>query len=349
MRAILLTLVLTGSAAAQTLTVLTHSSFAISEAVVEAFTEETGIAVEFLQGGDAGEVVNRAILTRARPLADVLFGVDNSLLARAVREGVFEPYLSPSLDRVPEALRFDPDGFVTPIDVGYVNFNLDRGYFEAAGLEPPSDLVQLVEPAYQGLTVVENPATSSPGLAFMLTTIGRFGEGDDYDWLDFWADLRDNDVRVSDGWTEAYYGSFSRYGGDRPVVLSYATSPAAEVLFSETPLEEAPTTNLACAGCAYRQIEAAGILAGTSKRDEAEAFIDFMLSESFQADIPLNMFVYPAVEGVPLPEAFERFAQVPVGEQVIELAPEAVEDGQRRWLEQWTRVVLQGRDPDEVR
>lgn len=347
---ILLTLLLLAeSATAQRLKVLTHDSFAVPEAVVEAFTAQTGIEVEFLSGGDAGEAVNRAILTRARPLADVLFGVDNSLIARAIREGVFEPYLSPALAGVPEALRFDPSGSVTPVDVGYVNFNLDRAFFETSSLEPPTDLTDLTKPAFRGLTAVENPATSSPGLAFLLATVVRFGEGGSYDWLDFWADLRANDVHVSAGWTEAYYGAFSRYGGDRPVVLSYATSPAAEVIFSESPLNQAPTTNLFCLACAYRQIEAVGILAGTERRAEAEAFIDFMLSPTFQASIPLNMFVYPAVANIELPEAFDLFAPIPQGTEVAELPPETVEAHQQRWLEQWTKVVMQGRDPSEVR
>ena len=337
------------SALGQKLTVLTHDSFALSEAVVQQFTDETGIEVEFLPAGDAGEVVNRAILTKARPLADVLYGIDNSLLARAVSEHIFEPYKSSALANVDPRYRFDPDGYVTPIDVGFVNFNFDKVYFEAQQLALPSSLEDLTKPAYKGLTVVENPATSSPGLAFMLTTIDHFGLTGEYTWLEYWADLKKNDVQVSSGWEDAYYTAFSRYGGDRASVLSYASSPAAEVMFAEAPLSEAPTVNLFCEMCVYQQIEAAGILKGTKNRAAAEKFIDFLLSEAVQKDIPANMFVYPVVTDTPLPAEFVSYSQIPNPNEIAELPSEQVEANLKTWLSQWTAVVEQNRAPEDVR
>lgn len=335
-----------------TLTVLTHSSFDVSEEVVARFTEETGIRVAFVEGGDAGETLNRALLTQGNPLADLLFGVDNNLIARAQAADLFEPYESPRLERVPERYRFDETGAVTPVTVGFVNFNLDLAWFEEEGLALPGDITELADELYRGLTVVANPATSSPGLAFMLATLDRFGEGGEGDWLEFWAALRDNDLLVTSGWSEAYYTAFSRYGGDRPVVLSYATSPAAEVFFADgaaSEADEAPTGNLFCEACVYRQVEGVGILRGTRNREAAEAFVDFMLSESFQEDIPLTMFVYPASEEAALPEVFERFAERPAEEEVATVAPAELEAELERWLDLWTAVVLQGRDPADVR
>jgi thiamine transport system substrate-binding protein len=337
-------ILLAGVSLAQTVTVLTHSSFNISEEVIAEFTRETGIRVEFLEGGDAGETVNRAILTRERPLADLLFGVDNSLIARALEAELFEPYLSPALEVVPEAYLFDSEGYVTPIDVGFVNFNYDRAYFEAHDLAPPQDLTDLTREAYRGLTVVSNPATSSPGLAFMLATIARFGEEGEYSWLRFWRDLRDNDLAVADGWSAAYYTFFSRYGGDRPIVLSYASSPAAEVYFAGEELDEAPTANLFCDKCVYRQIEAVGILRGTQQREAAERLIDFMLSRRFQEDIPLNMWVYPVSREAALPEVF-AFAELPEEAHVAEIPSRDIETHLPRWLSEWTRVVEQGQEP----
>ena len=329
---------------AQTLTVLTHGSFSLSEEVVASFTEETGIEVEFVEGGDAGETVNRAILTKNNPLADVLYGVDNNLIARAADEGIFEPYRSSRLDAVPDEYLFAED-LVTPIDVGYVNFNYDKAYFAENDVAVPETLEQLTEEAYRGLTIVQNPASSSPGLAFMLATIVKFGDG----WLDYWADLRDNDVQITDGWEGAYYTSFTQYGGDRPIVLSYATSPAAEVVFAEENLDDAPTGNLFCEACVYRQIEAAGILAGTDNVEAARSFIDFMLSAQVQEDIPLNMYVYPVLEDATLPDVFEQYAQTPTPEQVATLPSQEVEANLSDWLDSWTQVVQQGREPDEVR
>lgn len=340
---------LAGAAAAQPLTVLVHDSFAIGEDVLATFTERTGIEVDILPAGDAGAVVNRAILTQANPIADVLYGIDNSLLGRAADADLFVPYQSPRLDQVPDAFEFDPEFRVTPVDVGYVNFNWDRAWFEDADVAPPTDFADLTTPAYRGLTVVTDPSSSSPGLALVLATIAKYGEGGDYDWLDWWADLRDNELFVVSGWSDAYYTTFTRYGGDRPIVLSYATSPAAEVIFADEPLDDAPTANLFCASCVWRQIEAVGILNGTDRLEDAEAFVDFMLSETFQADIAPNMFVYPAVEGIAVPPEFERFAPVPTEEQVATLPTDAIFEHQQRWLEQWTQVVRQGRSPSAVR
>jgi len=342
-------LLLPCAAMAETITVLTHSSFSVSKDVIQAFTASTGIDVKFVQGGDAGEVVNRAILTKDRPIADVLYGVDNSLLVRAKNAGIFEPYLSPRLADVEPAYRFDPDHMVTPIDVGYVNLVADRAALRAAGVPIPSRLSDLAEPAYKNMLVVENPATSSPGLDFMLTTVAHFGRGHPGDWLDYWAELRDNGVEVTSGWDEAYNSAFSRYGGDRPIVVSYSTDPAAEVIFAKTKLTESPVESILCDGCVYRQIEAAGILKGTRHRRAAEAFIDFMLSKRFQEDMPLNMFVYPVVEGASVPQAFTQYSPVPGGAQVADLSPAAIAAGERHWIEQWTAVVQQGRAPSAVR
>lgn len=346
-------------AAAQRITVLTHSSFSLPTEVVEEFTRTTGIEVVFLSAGDAGEVVNRAILTRANPIGDLLFGVDDNLLERARHEQIFEPYRSPALEGVPPEYRFAEDDLVTPVDVGWVIPNVDVAWFQERGLALPTALEQLADPEYADLLVVQNAATSSPGLAFLLATVARFGDEEagvaaaapygGGDWLDFWAALRDNGVEVSDGWTDAYYTLFSHYGGTRPVVVSYLTSPAAEVIFAAGPLAAPPTANLECQGCAYRQIEAIGVLRGTQQREAAQAFVDFMLSPSVQEAIPLEMFVHPAVAGAELPAEFVQFAQVAPGVTAPQVPADVVQANQQRWLTEWTAVVLQGRTPAEAR
>jgi thiamine transport system substrate-binding protein len=337
-----------GLAWAQPTTLLTHDSFALPEERVAVFESASGVELRVLSGGDAGEIVNRALLTRGRPIADALFGIDDALIAREGARALFEPYLAAGIEAVPDELRFAGET-VTPVTVGFVTFNYDLEGLAARGLPEPRDLTDLVAPTFAGATVVPDPATSSPGLAFLLTTVARFGEGGGYDWLDFWADLRDADVRVVSGWSDAYYTAFSRYGGDRPIVLSYATSPAAEVMFAEQALDEAPTRNLLCDRCAWRQIEAAGVLAGAEDPDGARAVVDFLLSPETQAAVPISMFVYPAREDVALPIEFERFAPRPTAEQTAALPAETIEANQARWLQQWTEVVRQGRSPDEVR
>lgn len=325
-------------ATAQRVVLMTHDSFAVSRDVLEAFTAETGITVELLSAGDAGAALNRAALTRARPLADVLFGVDEGLLARARAADVFEPYTSPALVDVDPAYRAIGNGLVTPVDAGFVTFNLDRGWFEATGTPWPTSLADLTDPRYGALTVVTDPATSSPGLTLLLGTIGAWGEEAAFDW---WAALRDAGVAVRAGWSDAYYGDFTRYGGDRPIVLSYASSPAAEVMFAEGPVDPAapPTVNLTCPACSVRQVETAGILAGTPRRAETERLIDFLLSEAFQADVPGTMFVYPVRLGTPLPDAFAAYARVPEPDELMPLPAQldgATVDG---WIARWTQVV----------
>jgi thiamine transport system substrate-binding protein len=325
----------TGTGEGVTITLVTHDSFDISEDVLAAFTEESGITVRLLPSGDAGSMVNQAILTKGSPQGDVLFGIDSTFLSRALDEDLFLAYESPALEGVDDSLVLDPEHRVTPVDTGDVCLNYDKAGLEDAGLEPPRALTDLTEPAYAGTLVVENPATSSPGLAFLLATIDEFGEDG---WQDYWRDLVANDVEVTAGWEEAYYGSFSGAAGspgDRPLVVSYASSPPAEVIFAEEPLDEAPT-GVVVESC-YRQIEFVGILAGTEHEEEARQLVDFMLSPTFQEDIPLNMFVYPVTD-VELPAEFvEHGAQ---SDDPYLLDADVVAENRDAWIEEWTEIVL---------
>jgi thiamine transport system substrate-binding protein len=324
--------------AAESVTLITHDSFALSDAVLASFQAQTGTALQVLRAGDAGSMVNQAILTRDNPLADVLFGVDNTFLSRALDAGIFEPYEAAGLDQVPEALRLDPERRVTPIDYGDVCLNLDLEAFAEGGLPRPERLEDLLRPELRGRTVVENPATSSPGLAFMLATIARFGEQGEYTWRTYWSDLRANDVLVTAGWEDAYYGRFSGGSGegDRPIVVSYASSPVAEVVYASPPPTTAPTAVM-LDGC-FRQIEFAGVLAGARAPGAARAVVDFLLSPAVQEDIPLTMFVYPASSAAQLPEAFTQFTQVPAEPGTLD--PALIGANRDRWIEEWTDTVL---------
>jgi thiamine transport system substrate-binding protein len=319
------------------LVLLTHDAFAVSDGILEQFEARNSVDVQILMGGDAGEMVNKAILTADAPLADVLFGVDNTFLSRAVEAGIFDAYAAPGLADVPPELAQETGGLVTPVDYGDVCLNYDKSAF-GGDVPPPASLKQLTQPAYRGMLVVENPATSSPGLAFLLATIDVFGETGNYTWQNYWADLRANDVRVDDDWETAYYSSFSGGSGegDRPVVVSYATSPVAEVVFADPPVASAPT-GVVVEGC-FRQVEYAGVLHGTKNPQLARAFIDFMLSPEFQSDIPLNMFVFPANRNAVVPDVFvDNAAVVP---DPANMDADAIAANRDRWVQEWTDVVL---------
>ena len=319
-----------------TLRMMTHDSFDIAAETMARFTEETGIAVEVFKAGDAGAMVNQAALAAADPLADVIFGVDNTFLSRAISNDIFIPYESPVLAEISDDLKLDPQNRALPVDFGDVCLNYDRKWFAANSLEPPQSLDDLIDPAYAGLTVVENAATSSPGLAFLLATIDTYGE-DGY--LDYWQKLVTNDVLVTDGWEDAYYGAFSASSeGNRPIVVSYASSPPAEVFFAETELEVAPTAAVISDGSCFRQVEFAGILKGTEHEEEARQLVDFLLSRPFQEDIPLHMFVYPANENAQLPAVFLDHSQVP--ENPASISPEEIAAKREAWVQAWTETVI---------
>jgi thiamine transport system substrate-binding protein len=318
-----------------TLTVMTHSSFAASEGVIKSFEAANNVKVAFVQSGDAGETLNKAILSKDAPIADVLFGVDNTFLSRALEAGIFDSYASSLLNDVPAEFKLDSSNQVTPIDFGDVCINYDKGYFAEKGLTVPQSLEDLRNPEYKDLLVMENPATSSTGLAFLLATRAHFGD----DYLSYWKDLRENGVVVVDGWETAYYTNFSGSSGHgaQPMVVSYGSSPAAEVVFAETPLDDAPTASIIGPDTCFRQIEFAGILKGTSNRDLAEKFIDFMLSVEFQNDMPLQMFVYPVSQKAILPEAFVKYSQAP--SQPATLSPSEIAANRDAWIEAWTEAM----------
>ena len=322
-----------GADAPRTVTLLTHDSFDVSEEVLAAFEAEQGLEVRVVPLGDAGAALNAVALTADDPGGDVLFGVDSTFLTRALEAEVFLPHVAADLGAV-DASFLPPDDRVTPVDFGDVCVNADLAWFADRGLAVPRTLEDLADPAYRGLLVVQNPATSSPGLAFLLGTIERLGEEAAFR---YWAELRANDVLVTDGWTDAYYGAFTHAGGgDRPLVVSYASSPPAEVLFAEEPLDAAPTDVLL--DTCHRQVEYAGVLRGAADVGAARALVDALLSPTFQADLPLTMFVFPVRGDVALPEVFAAHAVLP--DAPVAMEPARIDAGREAWIERFDAVVL---------
>jgi thiamine transport system substrate-binding protein len=320
----------------QTLTVMTHDSFAVSKAVLKSFEAANNATIVFLPSGDAGSMLNKAILTKDAPLADVMFGVDNTFLSRALEADIYEPYASPEMQNIPAGFLLDPSSRALPVDYGDVCINYDKKYFADNKLSVPLSLEDLTEPEYQGLLVVENPATSSTGLAFLFATVVHYGDS----FTGYWSALRDNGVVVVDSWETAYYTNFSASSGrgPQPMVVSYGTSPAAEVVYADPPVDDSPTASILGPDTCFRQIEFVGILKETQNRALAEKFIDFMLGKEFQEDVPLQMFVYPVNPDAALPEAITKYAQAP--DQVASLPPDVIAANRDEWIRAWTDVVL---------
>ena len=319
-----------------TLTLLAHESFTPSEAIFDAFTEQTGIVVEIVRAGDAGELVTKAALTAGNPEGDVLWGVDNTLLSRALEAEVFVPYETANTQYMNESVLEDIPGYeVTPVDIGDVCINYDIAWFAEQNIAPPLTLDALTNKNYANRLVVPSPLSSSPGLAFLMATVAEYGEDG---WQEYWQSLRDNGVLVVDGWTEAYYTEFSGSSGkgDRPLVVSYSSSPPAEVLFANPPITEAVTAvaSLTC----FEQIEYAGILRGSKHVEEAKLLIDYLTDLAFQNDLPLTQFVFPVHSGATLPDAFTQFALRP--ENPLRLAADVIANNRTAWLDEWSSIVL---------
>ncbi|MBV2353509.1 thiamine ABC transporter substrate-binding protein [Streptomyces sp. J2-1] len=324
----------------KTVTLVSHDSWAVSKNVLQDFEKRSGYKVRVLEDGDAGQAVNKAILTKDNPQGDVLFGVDNTLLSRALDNGLFQPYAAKGLATVGAAYQLDRDQHrVTPIDYGDICVNYDKAYFTEHHLAPPKTYADLVKPEYKNLLVTENAATSSPGLGFLLGSAARYG---DDGWQGYWKKLRANGVKVVDGWEQAYDQEFSgssegrKAGGDRPLVVSYASSPPAEVVYAKKPPATAPTGVVD--GTCFRQIEFAGLLSNAKNTKGGEAFIDFLLTKEFQQDMPLNMYVYPVAEGARVPAEFTTYG--PPAKDPATLPPATIAANRDQWVKTWTSLVL---------
>jgi len=313
------------------LRVLTHSSFAVPKPLLAQFEQETGVKLRITKAGDAGEMLNKLILTRANPIADVVFGIDNALAPKALAADVLDAYRGAAASRAVLAPLPAP---LVPVDYGYVTVNFDKSWFAKSGIALPKTLEDLAQPAYAGLLVVQNPATSSPGHAFMLATLGAMGEEKAFDW---WARMRTNGLKVAKGWSEAYYTDFSRNGGKYPLVVSYATSPAAELFYAKDKPAEPPTGSLSIPGGVYRQVESVALVKGGAQREAAGKLIEFLRSGPVQQQMQTEMWMYPVEAGVARAEVM-RFAPEPAAFNAPTDRDMASKDAD--WVARWTKVVL---------
>lgn len=319
----------------RTLIIMTHDSFAASKSIISAFEAANNVTLQFIASGDAGTALNKAILSKDNPFADVFYGVDNTFLSRALDENIFISYNSPKLDDIPSEYKLDPQNRAIPIDWADVCLNYDELYFTQHNLQSPKNLEDLLKPEYLNLLIVENPASSSPGLAFLLATIGHFG-ADNY--LDYWRGLVANNVIVVNDWETAFYTNYSRYGGDRPIVVSYSSDPAFEVIGSNPPVTSPQTAVITSNGSCFRQIEFGGILRGSKNIDLAHKWLDYMLSTTFQEDLPSQMYVFPVNSQAKLNDVFQKFLVMP--EHPAYVSSQDIATNREAWINAWTEVVL---------
>lgn len=317
---------------AEEVVIVTYDAFALPEQAAAAFEERTGATIKVVAGGDAGSTLTKALLSAGAPEGDVLFGVDNTLAGRVTTVELLEPYTPPEADEVPDDLQLPVElgELLTPIDTGDVCINVDAAWFAEKNLAPPTTFEDLTDPAYRDLLVVESPVTSSPGLAFLIGTVAHAGD----DWPDYWQQLEDNGVRVRPSWDDAYFTDYTVSGGDRPLVVSYASSPPAEVVLGEGVTE--PRSTVMEATC-VRQVEYAGVLAGAEHPELARELVSFMLSPEWQSELPLTNFVFPVVPGTELPPEFEQWAATP--EDPLTIDATEIDAEREAWIEQWRSIM----------
>lgn len=315
----------------KTVTVMTHDSWSAPDDLIKQFEKESGYQVEIQTAGDAGEVTNKLILSKDSPTADVVYGIDNTLGGRAVKEGVLASYDSPKASEAAKKYRLaDGEEELTPIDYGDVCLNVDDGWFASHGIPAPQSLDDLIAPQYKDLFVTPSAVTSSPGMAFFLATVAKYGEDG---WQQYWKSLMANGAKITSGWTDAYSVDFSAGEGKgaRPIVLSYASSPPYTIPEGGT----TPTTSAVLSTC-FRQVEYAGVVKGTDNEKGAEAFIDFLSSDDFQKSIPESMYMYPVAD-VTLPESWASYA--PLATDPLEVDPGTIAEHRDAWLKEWADVT----------
>lgn len=313
--------------------VITYDSYVLPEDAAKEFEERTGSRITLIQHGDSADMLTAALLSAGSPEGDVIFGIDNTLASRALGSDLLER-VDPSVwEKVPSQYRLggDADDRLVAIDHGEVCMNVDAEWFSEHGVDEPTTLEDLADPDYSGLTVVSSPVTSGPGMAFLMGTIAKFGEDG---WQDYWRRLGANDLLVRPSWSDAYYTDYTASGGKRPIVLSYASSPPAEVIFSEGRRDE-PVSVIMDASC-VRQVEYAGILAGTENRILAEDLLRTMLGRPWQEQLPLANFVYPVME-VDLPDEFSRWA--PPVKDPLSLPADVVDANRETWIDEWRSLM----------
>jgi thiamine transport system substrate-binding protein len=292
-----------------------YDAFTPQEGIFDQFTKDTGVTVKVVTAGDTGTMVSKAILTAGKPEGDVMWGIDNTFLSRAQEADLLTSY--------------------EPVDEGDICVNYDKNWFASKNISVPKTFEDLASPAYKNLLVVQDPTTSSPGLGFMLATITHFGEEK---WQDYWKQLKANGVKIVSDWTAAYTVEFSGSSGKGayPLVVSYGSSPPAEVVYSATPIDE-PPTGVMKATC-FRQTEYVGVLRGTKNEKIAQQLVGYLLDTPFQESMPLTLFVFPVNNDAKLPEVFEKFAVRPA--TPLTMSPDSIEKNRDTWLDTWRAIAL---------
>ena len=312
------------SAATPTLTVYTYASF-VSDwgpgpLIEPAFEAHCGCDLKFVGVEDGAALLGRLKLEGGRSSADVILGLDTSLVTEAQQTGLLEPH-GLNLDTIDFALSWSDPVFI-PYDFGYFGFVYDSEKLA----NPPTSLRALVNQPQGPRIIIQDPRTSTPGLGLLLWVRKIFGDND----MSAWAALSPRIVTVTKGWSEAY-GLFLE--GEAPMVLSYTTSPAYHRHVEQTDQYRVAMFEEGH----YQQVEVAARLAHSAQPELAKDFLQFLLSDEVQAILPTSNWMLPAVHTEQaLPEAF-RDDELP--RTSLSFEPSEVSTERRHWIKRWLTTL----------
>ena len=301
----------------KTLTVYAYDTFCgdwgAASAVIPAFEQATGIKVNLVSAGAAIEVINKVRLEGEKTQCDVILGITDDIADKAY--DLLESYNSPYIETIDTKLVFDPQNRLIPYDYGSFAFVYDT----QAGIELPTCLMDLTKEEYKGKVILIDPRTSSVGTGLLMWTYNALGE----DWIQWWKTMSRNALTTASGWSSGY-GLFTE--GEAPIVISYTTSPVYHVMWEDTTRYQA----LLFTDGHEATIETAGIVKGTKHREEAQAFIDFLLTAA-QVDLANANSMYPVNGSIELPAAYDY---APVPEKIFTGSSELASQLVAQWTEQ---------------
>ncbi|MHA1198677.1 MAG: thiamine ABC transporter substrate-binding protein [Candidatus Heimdallarchaeaceae archaeon] len=334
---------------------------------ISAYASYSGIPtseIRIVYMEDANSVLSKAILEKDDPTADVLIGLDNVMIHDAKEEGILQIYDSPTLVNISETLvtNLDPEKYLLPYDYGIIALWYDLNRINTS-TNPELEYLTLddiLEYDLDKQLIVEDPTLSSPGLGFLLWTIAIYGDPEinfegvlGQNWRDWWSEAK-SDLRIASSWGDAF-SIYYTPEEDRPMMVSYGTSPAYDVCHPDYGVGEGnpppsaavvshenPTALQIIMKNAWLQIEGIGLVNNAPHTVEAKKFIDWFLDQELQDNIPLNNWMYPANLHANIPTCFADNSISPDSmTQLLNdiLTPDMIEDNLNDWLKDWEAEV----------
>ncbi|MBJ23765.1 MAG: hypothetical protein CMB64_03760 [Euryarchaeota archaeon] len=331
------------------LVIATYDVYALTDEMIGDFENQTGITVSMIKLDDAGSVLDYLIQNKGTETIDLAIGLDNTYLQTAIKQGVLTEHLANNLDNISQDALAPYNGpFAVPFDMGHVCLNYDSSIVDGQNMTVPTSLWNLTEEEWRGKVAIPSPITSSPGRAFMLATLDYFnslGESTS-EFEEWWSAMEENDVIITSGWSEAYethytggYGEYEAgYVGDAHITVSYCHSPGVESWYNGNWTKSAA---LNLPKTSFFQVEYISSVMGGDQQSSA-LFIEFLLSEDINSNMPVQNSMYSVLEGFDLPEENGYLFHSIIPNEPSEISMIEIEENMESWLLLWNKAMTSG-------